>query len=153
MKPELTPERYAVECAIRDRADAWFEARAVTAPDGWRGLSPKDATHPDYAACNNDMRGRLEQFEVLANPPRDLVAYLAKTQDGTLHVCTWTGHALGTARAVSSWRVQSCYGSTMSQYLVRIAGREYTGRGFGEGMCIRLRETAASARTRPTVAA
>lgn len=146
MTPELTPELYAAECAIRARADAWFEAHARTEPDGWRSLSAEDAAHPDYAACNNDMRGRLEQFEILTNPPENIAAYLAKTQDGTLRVCTWTGHALGTARAVSTWRVQSAYGSTMSQYVARIAGREYTGRGFGEGMFIRLRETAASRR-------
>lgn len=146
MTPELTPELYAAECAIRARADAWFKAHAVTEPDGWQSLSAEHAAYPDWRACDSAMRGRLQQFEILTGPPQDLVAYLAKTQDGTLHVCTWTGHALGTAKLRSSWPVVSAFGTTMSQYVAQIAGREYTGRGFGEGMFLRLRETAASRR-------
>lgn len=36
----------------------------------------------------------------------------------------------------------------LAPHVARIAGREYTGRGFGEGMCVSLRETAASKRKR-----
>lgn len=46
----------------------------------------------------------------------------------------------------TSWRVNSYIGTHMFQIYARVEGRDYTGRGFGEGMCVNLRETAESAR-------
>ena len=63
-------------------------------------------------------------------------------------VTTWMGDVLGTCTLGTGWRVNSYVGSRMYQIHARIAGREYTGRGFGEGMAVVLRETAASKRKR-----
>ena len=58
----------------------------------------------------------------------------------------WSGSLIGWVRQGSSWRVRSHLGSRMYQFYATIGGREYTGRGFGEGMSVRLRETAESKR-------
>lgn len=61
-------------------------------------------------------------------------------------VTDWHGNAIGNATRGAMWRVNSYLGSHMAQWYARIDGREYTGRGFGEGMSIVLRETAESKR-------
>ena len=63
-------------------------------------------------------------------------------------VTDWQGNKLCSATKGASWRVNSYIGNTMSQWYCRKAGREYTGRGFGQGMSIVFRETAASRRAR-----
>ncbi len=130
---------YAVERAICDKATAYWQS--VT--KGERNyLTGEEAAHPDYAACDNDMRGRVEQYEILTNPPESLTAYISGGK-----VTVWTGLPLSTQlHAGKSWRVGSYVGSTMTQYHAWIGGRQYTGRGLGEGMMINLRETAKSKR-------
>jgi hypothetical protein len=86
------------------------------------------------------------------------VAYIGKPQgngmgcDGILgqtwDVTDWQGNKMCSATQGASWRVNSCYGSTMSQWYCRKAGRDYTGRGFGQGMSVVFRETAASRKAR-----
>lgn len=156
MKPELTPEQYAIERAICDKAAAYAESVMCDA-SGKRVrnyMTAAECTHPDYAACNNDMRGRVEQFELLRDLPARFVAYLGTPHAGQLGphampVTTWTGNPLGTARrGWTSWRPPNSHCASMSQYYATIGGREYTGRSQGAGMCIALRETAASKRAR-----
>lgn len=135
---------YAVERAICDKAAAY--ADSITA--GKRNyLTKEEAAHPDYSACDNEMRGRVEQYEILRDLPESFVAYISGGR-----IAVWTGRPLSTQLyAASSWRVNSCYGSTMTQYYAWIGGRQYTGRGLGEGMCIRLKETAESRRKRESM--
>lgn len=150
MKPILTPEQYAIERAICDKAEAYYAtATRLKRGKACNYLTAQECTHPDYAACDNDMRGRVEQYEILTEMPHTIVAYLGK-QDifGIWPVTVWTGVDIGRARETSSWRVNSYVGSRMYQFEARIAGRTYTGRGFGDGMCIVLRETAKSKRER-----
>lgn len=121
-------------------------------------LTAKQAKHKTYAACDNAMRGRVEQYEILTDLPDVIFAYIGKANcdgmgcDGTVgqtyQVTTFTGDSLGVATKGASWLIRSYIGNTMSQFYARIKGREYTGRGFGSGMCIRLKETAASKRAR-----
>ena len=150
MQPELTPKQYAIERAICDTAEAYRARVAV----GRNWLSAEEAAHPDYAACNNDMRGRVEQFELLRDLPERIVAYLGTPPAGQLDphafpVTTWTGNPLGVARrGWTSWRPPNSHIANMAQYYATIGGREYTGRGQGSGMCIALKETAASKRKR-----
>lgn len=87
-----------------------------------------------------------------------IVAYIGKAKgngmgcEGTLGqsytVTDWNGNLLGDATKGATWRVNSFIGTHMSQFYARIDGKEYTGRGFGEGMGIVLRETAESRRKR-----
>lgn len=51
----------------------------------------------------------------------------------------WHGNQLGTCFLSSSWRVRSYFGSHMFQIYAQVDGKDYTGRGFGEGMAVILR--------------
>lgn len=155
----ISPETYAIERAICDKAHAYGES--IMAPQGKRVrnyLTAAEAAHPDYVACDNAMRGRVEQFEILRDLPETVFAYIGQpNRNGmgvdrilgqTYPVTVWTGLPIGFATMGSQWRVNSHLGSHMAQFYARIGGREYTGRGFGSGMCIALRETAESKRAR-----
>jgi len=56
------------------------------------------------------------------------------------------GNKIGTCYLSSSWPVNSWRGSHMFQIYAWVNGKEYTGRGFGRGMSVVLRETAYSKR-------
>ena len=156
----ISADQYAIERAICDKAHAFWKANATYSKGGWSSLSSELAKHPDYAACTNEMRGRVEQYEILRDLPEKLVAYIGRpsanirqprvsSSDATRFVVTvWTGQPIGFATRGAGWRVHSHIGSHMYQFYARIGGREYTGRGFGEGMAIVLRETAESKRNR-----
>lgn len=135
MQPVLTKEQYAIERAICDKAEAYMTANA-THGKHMSSLSAELAKHPDYAACDNDMRGRVEQYEILTEMPHTIVAYVGSDNKT---VTVWTGLHIGTLRETSRWRVNSYIGTHMRQYHARIGRNVYTGRGFGEGMAIVLR--------------
>jgi len=121
-------------------------------------ITAEEAAHPDYAACDNAMRGRVEQYELRTNPPSIFVAYVGKPKRNgmgcdriagqTWELTTWTGDELGSATLGASWRGSGVFGSRMYQIYAWMSGREYTGRGFGAGCSVVLRETAASKRKR-----
>lgn len=133
---------YQREKAICDKARAYWEANATFSRGGWSSMSAELCAHPDYAAADNAMRGRVEQFEILRDLPDCVSVYVAS--DGRT-LTTWTGDVLGYARETSRWRVNSAYGSHMRHYVATIGGREYSGRGFGAGMLLNLRAKRARA--------
>lgn len=106
----------------------------------------------------NEERGKLEQYDIVTSPPYVIFAYVGDSlKNGmgidrevgcTYPITTWTGDPIGFASIGSKWRVNSFMGSHLHQFYAVIAGREYTGRGFGSGMCVRLKETAESKRKR-----
>jgi hypothetical protein len=108
---------------------------------------------------DNDATGKIEQYEITRDAPEIFSAYIGKDLKcgmgvdriiGTSYeVTTWTGAKICCATKGSEWRVNSYIGSHMAQFYARLKGREYTGRGFGEGMCITFRETAQSKRDNP----
>lgn len=142
---------YATERAICDKAQAYADKiMGVRIQNGVAKrqrnfLTAEEAAHPDYAACDNAMRGRVEQYELLTNTPERFGAYVSS--DGK-HVTTWTGDILGTCYLGAGWRSNSWIGPRQYQATAWINGREFTGRTFGAGTFIGLRETAASARKR-----
>lgn len=146
MEPILSREEYEAARAICDKAQAYWKANATYSRGGWSSLSKELSAHPDYAACTNAMRGHVEQFELLTNPPEKFSAYIGS--DGrTLTV--WTGTVIGDAQAGRSWPTGSRFcGTSLVSYECTMAGRHYHGRSQGPGMCINLRETAASKRKR-----
>ncbi len=110
------------------------------------GPNPRDLkTHPyPFPRIGNAEASKVEQYRILHNPPESLYAYVKGRT-----VTTWCGDVLGYCRPIGDgWRVSSYVGSRMFAYTATIAGREYHGRSFGEGMAIGLRETAASKRKR-----
>lgn len=142
---------YATERAICDKALAYWAANTSS---GRRSMSAELAAHPDYAACDNAMRGRVEQYETLSAPPESLVAYVGAAEPNgmgidrlhgrTYPLTVWTGDAIGYCTLPTKWR--SGY-SDMFQIYAWIRGkdgveREYTGRGQGVGMAVSLRLTA-----------
>ncbi len=151
----LTQDQYEIERAICDKADAYFDAHCETHKGGWRTLSAELAANPEYKACDNAMRGRVEQFEILRDLPERIFAYIGVGKKNGIGcdrivgqsyaVTVWTGDVLGNATRGATWRQGM---TTMGQFYARIGGREYTGRGQGEGRCIALRETAESKRRR-----
>jgi len=161
---DYTEADYRHERAICDKAHKFMERNSELTPSGGYCLSADKAKHTDYVACNNEMRGRVEQWEILHNPPEKLSAYVGdigreERERTNLVNCRqhpliiWTGAQIGTCHLTKKWRVQSYFGREMHQISARIAGvdgivREYTGRGFGVGMLVNLRETAKSKRAR-----
>lgn len=156
MKPELTQAEYETARAICDKADRY--AAQFVQKNGWTVIPADAAKHPDYAACSNELRGKVEQFEILRDMPETIFAYIGNPRGNGMGcegiigqgypVQVWTGLQIGNATKGATWQVNSFIGSHMSQFYARIGGREYTGRGFGEGVCIRLKETAQSKRDR-----
>lgn len=147
------------------------ETRAIAAYDKWAEqfrqsngwtVIPADRKPRGIAATvDNAMRSRVERYRIFTNPPESLVAYIGdRAPNGmgidrefgrTYPLTVWTGESIGYATLATSWRVNSAYGSTMHQIYAWIRGadrieREYTGRGFGVGMSVSLRETANSRR-------
>lgn len=136
---------YATERAICDKAMAYARSTMLRNGKQTNYLTAEEAQHPDYAACSNEMRGRVEHYELLMNTPERFGAYVSS--DGK-SITTWTGDVIGTCYLGSGWRVRSFVGSRMYQATAWINGREFTGRTFGPGMFIGLRETAKSKRNR-----
>lgn len=85
-----------------------------------------------------------------------IVAYIGKAKGNGMGcdrilgqsytVTNWKGKVIGNATKGSTWRVNSYIGTYMSQFYAKIDGKEYTGRSFGVGMSIVLKETAKSKR-------
>lgn len=130
---------YATERAICDKAHAYARVTMAAKGKGCNWLSAEEAAHPDYAACNNEMRGRVEQYEIIRDMPERFAAYVSS--DGK-HITVWTGDVLGTCEMGAPFRAG--WGNT-KQYSIRatINGVRYVGRGQGEGMCVMLRKSRA----------
>lgn len=159
INPAITHKQHDEYTKLIDAADSAFQRLA---PNVWKhgGAIPESVTStPEWNAVNNMTRGQVEQYRILDNPPEKLVAYIGKCKNNGMGidriigasypVTVWTGLQIGNATKGAEWRVNSYVGSHMAQFYARIAGREYTGRGFGEGMAIVLRETAESKRKNP----
>lgn len=154
----ISAEQYAIERAICDKAAEYAERVMCEGGEKRKRnyLTAEECAHADYAACNNDMRGRVEQYELLNNPPEVIFAYVGQPKgnglgcDGIIGqsypITVWPGHVIGNATRGNGWRQGY---DTFHQYYARIAGREYTGRSAGPGMWIKLRETAESKRRNP----
>lgn len=156
----ISRETYELEREVCNRANAYAERIMCEGGDKRKRnyLTAEETKHPDYAACDNDMRGRVEQYEILRDLPEMIFAYIGEGKKNGMGcdrlrgqsypVTVWTGHPIGNATLGSKWRIDSYMSSHMYQWYARIGGREYTGRGPGVGMYVRLRETAESKRKR-----
>jgi hypothetical protein len=130
-----TQQDYDRERAIADKAQAYWQANATHGRNG-SSMSAELAAHPDYAACDNAMRGRLERFEIFRDKPERLFAYLSSDCSA---VTVWTGDILGTVSMGRPYR--SNMGDKRYPFRTRIAGADYSGIGYGGGgMHARLRK-------------
>lgn len=122
-----TAEQYAKERALVDRAEAYRAGRT--------SLSREEAAHPDYAAVDNDMRGRVERHEIRRDLPEVLYAYLNLDGD---KVTTWPGHWLGHAWTAPPYRGRM--GDVRVSVDTTINGQPYSGTCYGgRGCYVRLR--------------
>lgn len=142
---------YQRERALLDSYNEW--ARQFLQPNGWTVIPAGTVAPGELATVDNAMRSRVERFQLFSDAPDSFVAYIGKPQgDGmgqTWTVTTWTGDVICHATRGAVWRTPHSYvSSTMAQFYCLLGGREYTGRGAGEGMSIHFRETAASKRAR-----
>ncbi len=58
------------------------------------------------------------------------------------YLTDFEGKRIGYCALSTSWRVNSYIGTHMYQIYATVDGVDYTGRGFGEGMCVNLRPCA-----------
>ena len=143
IKAKLNETQYGIERAICDKAEG-YRKRITLGKRNY--LTTEEINHPLYKACNNEMRGRVEQYEILRDLPETIVAYI----DDNYAATTWTGLKLShDGICTGEWSINSYSKLTMEQYRYEIGNREYTGRGMGKGMVIILRETANSKRQNP----
>lgn len=127
----MTHEEYIAARAICDKANAYAEQ--FRQKNGWIVIPADAANHPDYAACNNDLRGRVEQYEILRDMPEKVYAYLSSDES---RVTVWTGLEIGkVTRITGRWNR-----GNMVSFRARIAGVEYVGRGQGAGMYCSMRK-------------
>jgi hypothetical protein len=151
--PEIKSEsEYRELRAICDAAAAYAESVMCEGTDKRRRnyLTADEAAAPVYAACSHEMRGKVEQWELLADTPERLSAYIGSDDTSRPLVTVWTGLPIG--RATCLGRVSGRFQHTrVFAYRARINGREFYGRGQGEGMFINLRETAESKRNRESI--
>ena len=144
----LTPETYAAERAICDKANAY--AAQFIQPNGWTIIPAKAAGHPDYAACDNAMRSRVELFELNRDRPERFSAYLQPSNREQVdqtnlvayrhrNVTTWTGDKLGWVTHTGAYH-RNNFGGRWRQVTVRtIWGQTYTGREYDSRQLVNLR--------------
>ena len=97
------------------------------------------------------MSGRKREVELFAYVGKPLGDGMGVDRFGPTSrraLTDWHGNQIGVCFLHKAWRVNSYLGTHMHQIYATVDGRKYTGRGFGEGMCVSLRETADSKRKR-----
>jgi hypothetical protein len=126
---------YERERAICDKAQAYARATMATRGPKCCYITAEEALHPDYAACDNAMRGRVEQYEVLRDMPDRFCAYA-----GAGRVQTGAGDDLGALHWTSSRRIGGYVSSRYYYGRAIIGGVHYSAQGHGKGMYLILRK-------------
>lgn len=91
---------------------------------------------------DNNMRGRVEQFEILRDLPDRFTAYMGCGSDhagAIVEIGVWTGNVLGRGQIRSIGPRKGWTGERQRYGRVRIGGRLYAFQGPGAGMYCRLR--------------
>lgn len=123
---------YAIERAICDKAQAY--AAQFVQRNGWTVLTAEQAAHPDYAACDNAMRGRVELFELHRDKPAAFSAYVVGDK-----ITAFMGDVVGELTNRSTLGK----GWTWRSVTVRSAwGTIYRGREYASMQLINLRAVA-----------
>lgn len=153
---EYSAEQYKQECRAIAAYSKWAEQYHQR--NGWAVIPAGKKPRGIAGTVDNAMRSRVERFQIFTESPQELCAYIGDNEPNGMGidrqlgrsypVTVWTGEPIGYATIGSKWRVRSQWGTHMCQIYARINGREYTGRGFGVGCIVRLRETAESKRSR-----
>lgn len=150
----VTEAEYIRLLEIVKKSDALLREKAPHVFEHGGVIPDSVAEDKAFAAATNEVKGKVEQYELYHNTPDTFVAYIGKPNlngvgidrklGQSYSVTVWTGLPIGIATKGSTWRVNSSFGSEMHQFYARVNGRDFTGRGFGEGMAVKFRETAES---------
>jgi hypothetical protein len=131
----ITQTQYEVERAICDKAQAYWKANATFTKDGWSSMGKELCARPDYAVCDNAMRGRVEQFELHRDRPDRFTAYISS--DGNF-ATVWTGDKIGQVIFESKTERKSQDGAVYAYVIKSNWGKTYRGYGM-RGLCINLK--------------
>lgn len=141
---------YQAERAAVDQAQAYAESiMSEGGPSRVRNyLTKEEAAAPVYAAVNNDMRSRVEMWELRRDKPESIFAYWRgfnqerghKLRPGhRIEVTNWMGVRLGYATVSSTWR--SNFGDERAAFRLDFDGTQYSGTLYGDsGTYCRLRK-------------
>jgi hypothetical protein len=135
MKPQIDESTYREERRLCDLDQEW--SRQFIQPNGWTVI-PADAKRPaEIAGVDNDMRGRVEQYELLNEKPDRVFCYVrVKPNEGTagrsaifagqeLTLTVWTGLEIGRGRIFRVWTDN--FGGRRAAFRATIGGRKYSG--------------------------
>ncbi len=130
-----TESDYDREKAICEKAEQYFNAYCSYDKGGWRSLSAELAKHSDYTSCDNDMRGRIEAFELIRDKPERFSAYVTDKPE----IMTFPGNILGTITYRGKWNYGG-FNCKWRQIVMRsIWGKVYYGREYNTMQLIRFR--------------
>lgn len=93
-------------------------------------------------AVDNDMRGRVEHYEIMRDLPDRFTAYIGNGPDhigARVTIGVWTGEPLGHGRVHSIGPRRGRAGERQRYGHVRIGGKLYAFQGPGAGMYCHLR--------------
>lgn len=145
----LTPTEYLEARAICDKAAAYWATNATFSRGGWSYLSADLATHPDYAACTNDTRGNVEEYELHRDKPARFSAYVLESTreqvDATniiacrrRDVTLWPGQKIGFVTHTGAWH-RNNFGGRWRAITVQTAwGDVYHGREYDSRQLVNL---------------
>lgn len=131
----LSASEYQTARTICDKAEEVLRAKWPAWAKG--GAIPQEVTSdPAWQACTNELRGAVEQFEILRDMPNRIFAYL---DSDMRQITVWTGKPIGkVTRVTGQWRINSFLSGHMFAFRATINGVAYYGRGMGGGMYCRL---------------
>lgn len=134
----LSPAEYEAAKVICDRAEAY--AQQFVKPNGWIILTAEQAAEPIYAACTNELRGAVEEFELCCDRPDRFVAY-----EAGFTVATWTGIEVGKIILRTQWYRDNFGGRWRGIRVLSAWGDRYYGREYDSMQLIRLRKVMGNA--------
>lgn len=142
---EYPPAQYRKERALVDAEWQW--TKAAMAENGPRAnyVSAEQSKRKPkrLQQVDNEMRGRVEQFELLRDLPDRFTAYLESDKpDGEgsrLAVTCWPGNPLGFAVVHTVARRRSWVSDAQRYGRAWINGRQYAWQGPGAGMYAHFR--------------
>jgi len=139
---DYTAEREACDAA-QSYAESIMREGGTTRARNY--ITKEEAAAPVYAACNNEMRSRVEMWELRHDKPERVFAYYRDCNPGVplrsghrIEVTNFMGARLGYGTILSTWT--SNMGDRRASFRVMFDGTEYSGTLYGEnGTYCRLR--------------
>lgn len=134
----LTNEQYRIEREICDKAESYARTCMAMRGPKCNYITAEEAADPIYAACNNEMRGRVELFELHRDKPEHFSAY-STVEDGCYSVTTWMGDSLGRVVFVGLWHRNNLGAKWRVLHVRADWGGVYSGREYKSRQLVNFR--------------